>query len=147
MDERLQRLLASESLEDLNANLEQLQADKESAARKVAFCEQEIALIEAELARRQLAAYWLAHPELTAVAVGDRLLITDDFKANRENYGGIYAWLDTAISVTAIYEIDDEIVCSLTGKIADRDVVGLGSIPLAVASDMRLAYLESKATK
>lgn len=101
---------------------------------------------EAELARRQLAAYLLAHPELTAVAVGDRLLITDDFKANRENYGGIQSWLHTDIEVSDLYIDDGMIKCSLKGRIGDRGVVGVGSIPLEIVSGMRRAYIEWSAT-
>lgn len=85
---RIRRLLKTETDAELTRDLQTLTTQRDAAQKQVERYAEEIEHIKAELVRRQLAEYWLAHPELTAVAVGDRLLVTKELLDYRELNGG-----------------------------------------------------------
>lgn len=112
----------------------------EDRKKAVAETEAMIKRAEAELERRALDAYWAAHPELTRVAVGDKVTITEEFLALRDMRR---FWSDVPIiKVSHIDPIDG------TVRIEDATYapaqVTVGSIPMPTVSRMRDAYLANK---
>ncbi len=97
--------------------------------------------LEAELARRQLAEYWKAHPELIPVNVGDKLMITQLFIDDRQGRGGIEGWLNQNIVVCGIYVSDDDMQIALDGSTNGRITLSVGSVPISIVQEMRRAYL------
>lgn len=125
-----------------------LEADKEAYDHYMHMCadfKQRMLEIEAEIERRAIVEYWIAHPDLTCISEGDRLLITDLFVADREGRGGIEIWRDAQeIKVVKVYLDGSQPIASISGKKDNLDIVGVGSMSLDVVIDMRRAYLESE---
>lgn len=82
---------------------------------------------QSELDKRFLEAYWLQHPELTRVEIGDKLRVT---KMGRKHVKGLKPTLDTIVCITGLEK----------GNI----IFGTFrcSVPIYVASEMRDAYFE-----
>jgi len=124
-----------------------LEADKEAYDHYMHMCadfKQRMLEIEAEIDRRAIEAYWIAHPDLPRLSEGDRLLITDSFVQNREGRGGVDIWRDAQdIKVIALHIDGSQPIASINGEKDNRDIVGVVSMPLDVVIDMRRAYLES----
>lgn len=138
---RIRRLLKTETDAELTRDLQTLTAQRDAAQKQVERYAGEIAVIEAELACRRLAAYWEAHPELTRVAVGDRLLVTEEFIESKK---GLYRvnpkeWSLGVQCVVSYINSEDGGV--------DFGGTTTGSIPLLAMVAMRRAYLESEGAK
>lgn len=138
---RIRRLLKTETDAELTRDLQTLIAQRDAALKQAGMLAEEIDTIEAELARRQLAAYWLAHPELTAVAAGDKLLVTGEFMECKK---GLYRvnpieW-NLGVQCVVVY-------VNIYEGAVDFGGASTGGVPLLTLVAMRRAYLESEVTK
>jgi hypothetical protein len=93
-----------------------------------------IAEHQAELDRRELAAYWTAHPELLRLEVGDRLLVTEEGNLITDYLIG---------SILVVDNFESLITGGFIGVSHDPDD-GTGDIvPVNTVVRMRAAYLEA----
>lgn len=107
---------------------------------EIAYHRQKITELEAEIARRQLAAYWAAHPELTPVNVGDKLVLTTALFAFRQQTGGWPKYEESRVhngDECKVVSMDNDFQW-FTIEIADWQV---GNVPMDVVQHMRRAYL------
>lgn len=138
---RIRRLLKTETDAELTRDLQTLIAQRDAAQKQVARLAKEIGHIENELVRRHLAAYWQANPQLTAIAVGDKLLVTEEFIECKK---GLYRvnpieW-NLGVQCVVVY------VNIYEGGV-DFGGIGTGGVPLLTLVAMRRAYLERDAAK
>lgn len=128
--------------------------EREIAAIEVSLDSANQRLLELTNAKKSVFAanFWKAHPELTPVNKGDKLAITDAFKANREEYGGYRSFLSYAwIEAGELRETSGMIGMSVEGYELlggeYRKTGGVFFVPVEIVSGMRKAYLEIEATK
>lgn len=92
---------------------------------------------QAELDRRTLEAYWTAHPDLTRVAVGDKLLVTEEY-IDYFRYGMRQQTWVTAGMLVTIETINKGYNASLYIEVNEF----VGVIPIELVHGMKSAYLQ-----
>ena len=121
---------AKVEIADLRDEIQRITRLAENHESIAAGHRREIAAIQAEIARRELDAYWEAHPQLTRVAVGDKVVVTAEIV---DKYGGGNEAVGKVITVR-----------SINLEYADTTAVSFGvksDVSIAEASGMRSAYL------
>lgn len=123
----------------LDGALFHVNRDIETAQQKLAELEAQLAVIQAELARRKLEAFWQQNAGLR-LAVGDAITITIEYitwymSNPTHKLSGV--WEDEVFTITDLYPTDDGGVSICT------NTVNLMYVPLDIARRMRLAYLQA----
>lgn len=131
---RIRRLLKTETDAELTRDLQTLIAQRDAAQKQVERYEDEIAVIEIELARRQLV--------VGVLAVGDRLSIIDEVLEHAGN-DEVQRMLKRAYKFTISNILGDRVQIAIewASSINDGTIITVG-YNNAVA--MRRAYLESE---
>ncbi len=125
----------------LKAYLRYTQIDIDAAQKRLQECEDKANSIQAELRRREIDAFFDANEGLR-LAVGDKLLVTDDYiewnepsrlivQSTKETIGTVY-------TITKLAFMKDAICIDI-----HTDKKWLGWIDLPIARRMRLAWLAS----